>query len=112
MSSPWVFQSASASGMGDVSNAPQLACFKDNTLTFTSATAGNINEGTTVCSPSTAGPFTWNFTNNETELFLSGTLIPGGSGNYNIISLNATNLVVSQTVNFPPSVLVTVTFKH
>ena len=111
MSSPWVFLSASASG-SDVSNAPQLTCFKDNIMTFTSATAGNINEGTTICAPSTAGPFTWNFSANETLLNLSGTIIPGGSGTFTVVSLNETNLVVSQNVNFPPSVLMTVTFKH
>lgn len=111
-SSSWKFESANASGIGDVSNAPQLACFKDNILTFTSASAGNINEGVNICSPSTAGAFTWNFTTNETVLVLSGTIIPGGSGTFNIVSLNETNLVVSQTVNFPPSVLMTITFKH
>ena len=111
MSSPWVFQSASAGGT-DVSNVPQLACFKDNTLTFTSSTAGNINEGANICAPSTAGAFTWNFTAGETVLNLSATIIPGGNSAFTIVSLNETNLVVSQNVNFPPLTLVTITFKH
>lgn len=111
-SSSWKFQSASAVGIGDISTAPQLACFVDNTLTFTSSTAGNISEGTVICSPTTAGAFTWNFTTNETILVLSGPLIPGGTGTFNIISLNETNLVVSQSVNFPPPTVITITFKH
>ncbi|MDZ4793573.1 MAG: hypothetical protein SGI83_04775 [Bacteroidota bacterium] len=112
ISSPWKFQSASAAGVGDISGVPQLACFVDNTLTFTSPTAGNINEGSVVCSPSTAGAFTWNFTTSETVLVLSGPLIPGGTGTFNIVSLNETNLVVSQSVNFPPPTVITITFKH
>ena len=110
-SSSWKFESATASGT-DVSNASQLACFKDNTITFSTATTGNINEGTVICSPPTAGPFTWNFTTNETVLVFSTALISGGNSTFNIVTLNATNLVISQNVNFPPLTLVTITFKH
>lgn len=110
-SSSWKFESATASGT-DVSNASQLACFKDNTITFSTATTGSINEGTVICSPTTAGPFTWNFTTNETVLVFSTPLISGGSSTFNITTLNATNLVLSQNVNFPPLTLVTITFKH
>ncbi|HEV7780916.1 MAG TPA: lipocalin family protein [Chitinophagaceae bacterium] len=110
-SGTWKFQSASAGGV-DISTAPQIACFVDNTITFSSATAGSISEGAVICAPTTAGPFTWNFATGETELVLSGPLIPGGTNTFTIVSLNETNLVVSQNVNFPPPTLITITFKH
>lgn len=109
--SPWIFQSATASG-NDVSNRPEIACFIDNVITFLANGNGSINEGTIICSPSTAGNFTWNFASNETILTLSTILIPGGSTTFDIVTLNETNLVLSQTINFPPSSLVVVTFKH
>jgi hypothetical protein len=112
--SPWVFQSATASGT-DVSSAPQLACFKDNTTTFVSNGSFTVTEGAVVCSPTTAGTFTWSFQTNETQLVLSAPLFPGGSGTFDLISLTETNLVVSQNVIIPPSstgIQVVFTFKH
>ncbi len=110
--SPWIFLSASANGT-DVSNAPQLACFKDNVITFTANLNGTITEGANVCSPTTAGPFTWSFTTGETVLVLSAPLFPGGTTTFTIVSLDQTNLVVSQAVTFlPPPGTVTITFKH
>ncbi len=109
--SPWLFQSAAAGGT-DISNAAQLLCFKDNIITFTNTNTGTIAEGALVCSPSTAGPFTWNFTTGETILVLSAPLFPGGSSTFNIVSISETNMVLSQDVNFPPLTLVTITFKH
>ena len=110
--SPWIFLSATANGT-DVSNAPQLACFKDNVITFSANGNGTINEGANVCSPTTAGPFTWSFQTNETLLVLSAALFPGGNTTFTLVSLNETNLVVSQTVTFlPPPGVVTITFKH
>jgi len=113
-SSPWVFQSASASGT-DISNNAALACVKDNSLTFAAAGTGSVAEGTIVCSPTTAGNFTWSFQNTETTLSLSAGLLPGGNGTFNLVSVDATNLVISQNVTIPPSVtpiLVVFTFKH
>jgi hypothetical protein len=110
-SSPWVFQSATASGT-DISNQPQLACFKDNSVTFTAAGMYTVNESTNVCSPSTAGTFAWSFQSAETVLQLASPLIPNGTGTFTIVSLNETNLVLSQDVNFPPLTTVVVTFKH
>ena len=66
----WKFNSASASGFGDVSSQIP-ACYKDNTYTFVSGGTGTVDESTNVCSPSTAGSFTWNFANNETGLHIS-----------------------------------------
>jgi hypothetical protein len=113
-SSPWVFQSATAGGT-DVSNNVALACIKDNTLTFTKTGGYTVTEGTIVCSPTTAGTFTLNFQTNDTQLILSSPLFPGGNGTCDIITLNETNLVVSQNVTIPPSltpIQVVFTFKH
>lgn len=112
--SPWVFQSATAGG-SDVSNNAALVCIKDNTITFTKSGGYTVTEGTTVCSPTTAGTFTWIFQTNETQLILSTPLFPGGSGTFDIITLNDINLVVSQNVAIPPSltpVQIVFTFKH
>jgi len=105
----WKFSTAFA-GSTDVSNAPQLACFKDNIITFSTNLTGNINEGTNICSPTTAGSFTWNFASSETILHISTVLITGGSNDFTLVSLTATQLVVSQ--NYPPIGTVTVTFIH
>jgi len=114
-SSPWVFLSANASGIGDISNNPLLTCFKDNTITFATNATYTVTEGTVVCAPTTAGTFAWNFQNSEAELVLAAPLFPGGAGTFNLVSLTETNLVVSQNVTIPPSptpILVTFTFKH
>jgi hypothetical protein len=113
-SSSWKFQSASASGT-DISSNPQLACFVDNVITFNSNLTGNINESTVICAPSTAGAFTWSFQASETMLQLSTALFPGGSSTFTIVSLDGTNMVLSQNVVIPPSsspIPVSVTFKH
>jgi hypothetical protein len=112
---PWVFQSATASG-SDISTLPLIACFKDNILTFSTPNGLTIAEGANVCSPSLAGNFTWTFATNETQLQLSAALLPIGSNNtFDVITLNETNLVLSQNVVIPPSTAplpVAVTFKH
>jgi hypothetical protein len=109
--SPWVFQSAFA-GSTDISAYPQIACFKDNIITFAAAGTFNVNEAANVCSPSTAGNFTWSFQTNETEILLSAPLFPNGSNTFTLVSLTETNLVVSQAYNLPPVTPITVTFKH
>jgi hypothetical protein len=97
----WKFQSASASGT-DITNNPAIACIKDDVITFVSAGTGNINDGAIVCTPTTSGNFTWSFQNNETTLIMSTTLIPGGSGNFTIGTLNETTLTISQNVVIQP----------
>lgn len=112
--SSWKFQSASAAGT-DISSNPQLACFVDNVITFNSNLTGSIDESAVVCAPSTAGAFTWSFQASETMLQLSTALFPGGSNTFTIVTLNGTNLVLSQNVVIPPSltpIAVTVTLKH
>ena len=109
----WRFSSASASGFGDVSS--QIPdCYKDNSYTFSSTGQGAVNESTIVCSPSSAGPFTWNFANNETGLHVSTPLFASGSSDFSIISLSETSLVVSQTMTVAPlpPTTVQITFVH
>jgi len=112
--SSWKFDHATSSGTDISSQIP--ACYKDNVVTFVSNGTGSVDEGANVCSPSNAGPFTWSFQSNETMLHLSTTLFSGGSGDFTIVSLTETNLVVSQTVILPPppgtQVTATITFKH
>ncbi len=112
--SSWKFSSATAVGIGDISNNPAISCIKDDAITFQSNGNGTITEGSIVCSPTTAGNFTWTFENNETKLMMSAGLFPGGSGLFDLVSLNETTLVVSQNVSIPPnpSVLVTATYIH
>jgi hypothetical protein len=111
--SPWKFQSASASGT-DISSNPLIACFIDNTITFSTALTFTNNEGTVVCSASSPGG-TWSFQSTETQLVLSAPLLPGSSSTFTLVSLNETNLVVSQNVVIAvgsPAIPVTFTFKH
>lgn len=112
--SPWLFLSATASGT-DVSNTSQLACFKDNVITFAAGGSYTVNEGAVVCVPTTAGTNSWSFQTNETQLVLTAPLFPGGSGTFDIITLNEANLVVAQNVIIPPSstaIQVVFSFKH
>ena len=109
----WRFDHASAAGIGDVSSSiPD--CYKDNVTVFATGGTGTISEGANVCSPSTAGSFTWEFQSNETVLHLSAALFSGGTGDFNLESLTETNLVVSQIMTIAPypSTTVTITFKH
>ena len=111
--SSWKFEKATASGTDVSSQIP--ACFKDNTITFSSNGSGTISEGASVCSPAAPATFTWSFQNNDAELNLSAPLITGGSGTFNLVTLNATNLVIAQNMTIPPStssILVELTLKH
>ncbi len=110
---PWKFSAATAGGT-DVSAAPQLACFKDNIITFTALGAGSINEGAIVCAPSTSGSFTWTFQSAETQLntVSANPLVPGGTNTFTIVSLTTSNLVLSQSVNIGAPTVVTFTFIH
>lgn len=112
-SSSWKFEKATASGF-DVS-AQVDACFKDNIITFSANGSGTIAEGAIVCTPPTLPAFTWSFEANEAILRLSTPLISTGSGDFNIVTLNQTNLVISQDMIIPPSptpITVVITFKH
>ena len=109
---PWKFDHA-AIGSTDVSSQVN-ACFKDNIATFSATGNMELDEATTVCSPSYAGTYTWVFQTNETVLHLSAPIFTGGSSDFTVVSIDATNMVLSQvmTVNGYPPATVAVTFKH
>jgi len=108
----WKFDHAMALGQ-DVSGSVN-ACFKDNIATFSAAGNMELDEATTVCSPSYAGTYTWVFQSNETVVHLSAPIFTGGSSDFTLVSINATNMVLSQvmTVGGYPPTTVEVTFKH
>jgi hypothetical protein len=110
--SPWKFDHATASGI-DISGMVN-ACFKDNIATFTSAGNMTLDEAIIVCSPTYAGAYTWTFQSSETILHLSAPIFTGGSNDFTLVSVNATNLVVSQVMTVAPNppTTVEVTFKH
>lgn len=108
----WKFDHASALGQ-DVSSSVN-ACFKDNIATFSTTGNMELDEATSVCSPSYAGTYTWVFQSNETVVHLSAPIFTGGSSDFTLVSINATNMVLSQVMTvggFPPTT-VEVTFKH
>ena len=111
-SSSWKFDKATASGF-DISGQID-ACLKDNIITFQANGNGTIAEGAISCSPPAPPTFTWTFNSAETELNVSTPLFPGGTGTFVIVTLNQTNLVLSQTMNIPPvgNTTVVITFKH
>lgn len=98
----WKFSTASASGT-DITNNAAIACIKDDVITFTSSNTGTITEGTIVCSPTTAGSFTWSFQTSETQLQMSSGIYPAGSGLFTITALTETSLTITQDVVIPPS---------
>jgi hypothetical protein len=109
--SSWSFDKATSGGIDISGSVP--ACYKDNVVTFTSATNGTV-ANTIVCTPTDNTPptFTWSWQNSETIVRLSAPLFPGGTGDFNLISLTATALVVEQTVNFGAPTSVTFYYKH
>lgn len=88
-----------------------ITCFKDNTITFMADGKGTCPDTGVQCNPPT-GDFNWNFTNNESKLHLDATLIPATSGDFDIVTLNETNLVLSQNITQPLPMTITITFKH
>lgn len=99
MQGSWSFDKA-FSGTVDIT-AQVPACYKDNIVTFTTATNGTVTN-TVVCTPTdnTPATFTWSWNTGETILQLNAPLFPGGTGMFNLNSLTETALVVNQDVNF------------
>lgn len=94
----WKFGTATVGGTDVSASLP--TCQKDNIMTFTTAGTGTVDEGPTKCNagdPQT-NPFTWSFATNETVLNISTILFTGGSNTFNIIALNESQLVLSQTI--------------
>ena len=109
--SSWKFDHATASGI-DISSQIN-ACFKDNIATFTANGNMTLDEGVTTCSPSYAGSYTWTFQSAESILHLSAAIFTGGSSDFTIVSLNSTNMVLSQQMTVGSlTTTVEVTFKH
>ena len=88
-----------------------IACFIDNITTFAADGSGTCPDSGVQCNPAT-GNFNWIFTDNETKLHLDATLIPSGSQDFTIVTLNETSLVLSQDITSPVQATITITFKH
>lgn len=74
------------------------ACRLDNTATFNANGSGIADEGTTKCNTSDPQtlPFTWNFSNNETRVNITGPGVFGISGQFNLVALNRTRMTLSK----------------
>ena len=95
----WKFDKATSSG-ADVSGFLD-ACYKDNLMTFQMNGNGVFDEGLIKCNssdPQTTN-FTWNFVNDGSLLNVSAGIIAGQSGNFTIISLNDTQMVLEGTIS-------------
>jgi hypothetical protein len=106
----WRFGAATVGGI-DVSGALQ-ACQKDNIMTFVATGTGTVDEGPAKCNVGDQQtiPFTWSFQSGETVINISTILFAGGSNTFNIVALNESQLVVSQTITVggtPQNVVVT-----
>ena len=93
------------------------ACTTDNTIVFASNGNGTVDEGPSKCDPADpqSFPFTWNFTSTETVLNFSSSLFAGIGGDFKIISLTDTELILSKSLTVPPIPLpftVVISFKH
>ena len=110
----WRFSSATANG-ADASGYLQ-ACQKDNIYIFLVAGTGTIDEGPTKCNagdPQTAA-LTWNWMSGETILHINTTLFSNTSNDFTLVSISATQLVVTTLYTPPigPSIVVQITFVH
>jgi hypothetical protein len=122
-SSAWKYNDAKIdsdnNGTGDVALPAGLVepCQTDNTLVFTSNGTGTLDEGPTKCDAGDpqSVPFTWSFGSNETVINFSSVVFAGVGGDFKIISLTETELVLSKQLTVPPvplPVTVVVSFKH
>jgi len=109
----WKFDNATVSG-SDVSSLIQ-SCQKDNTITFALGGTGTLGEGATKCNAtdSQSRSFNWSLTANETLLHVTATLFTGGSSDFNVVTLDDNQLVLSQNIDIMGSLQpAVVTFKH
>ena len=100
-----------------MSNNVLPSCYTDNIITFSRDGSGIIDESSYVCPTSNAGSFTWQLSKNAEKLTTSVKLIPGGSNEFRLKSVNDTTLVIAQNdVAIPgivlPPVDIEVTFVH
>lgn len=112
-SSSWKFDKATSGG-ADVSGFIN-ACYKDNIITFSAGGNGTLDEGASKCNssdPQTTN-FNWTLTSNETVLTVTGAIFAGQSGNFTIITLTTTQLVLEGTIASPGgNVTGQIHFKH
>ena len=111
VSSAWKYQSAGASIDGNSNTIEYsaedlgiaLPCVTDNTGTFNANGSGINDEGPTKCDPAVpqSTPFSWNFSNNETVLNISGAGFVGLSGAFNIAKLDATSMRLTKDTTVP-----------
>lgn len=110
----WKYAAATYGGAA-VPAGTFLACQTDNVITFSAAGTGVLDEGATKCNaadPQTRN-FTWTFQTNETILSLSAPLFTGGTSTFNLVTVNESQLVVSQdyTIGATTQPLI-ITFLH
>lgn len=122
-SSTWKYNDAKIdsdnNGTGDLALPAGVveACQTDNTIVFTKTGTGTIDEGPTKCDPLDPQtiPFTWTFSSNETVINFSSAFFAGVGGDFKIISLTETELILSKTITVPPVPIpftVVILFKH
>ena len=86
------------SGGADVSGFIP-ACQKDNIITFQATGIGNLDEGATKCNsgdPQSVN-FNWTLTDSGTKLNVTGGVIAGQSGSFDVIILNDTQMILQGT---------------
>lgn len=122
-SSSWKYNDAKidsdGNGTGDVVLPAGVveACQTDNTILFTTNGSGTVDEGPTKCDPVDPQtlPFTWSFTSNETIINFSSIIFAGVGGDFKIISLTETELILSKQLTipgFPLPLTIVVSFRH
>jgi hypothetical protein len=77
-------------------------CMLDNLYTFKSDNTGTIDEGGTKCNttdPQTT-PFNWNFTDNQTSIFLQSSALFGLGGKFRVITLNSTQFSMAKDTTY------------
>lgn len=75
---------------------PQIVCLKDNLFTLKADDSYSIDEGATVCDPSTAGIGTWSLTDNDTKIRFTPTT--GDPLIFDFIEVTAANLKIAYTI--------------
>lgn len=122
-SASWKYESAAIdsdnNGTGETPLPAGIleACQTDNLLIFAANGSGTVDEGATKCNagdPQTV-PFTWTFGTNETVINFSSAVFAGVSGEFKIITLTETQLVLSKSITVSPlpfPVTVIASFKH
>jgi hypothetical protein len=104
----WKFDNAGLdpdkNGTIDLDISGQIPVYiTDNTISFTSAGSGSVDEGTTknnLTDPQTI-PFTWSFASNETLININGAAIAGKGGQYKIVTLSSTKFTLSKDTTVP-----------